>query len=49
MSWPVHISPLSCANMNNYWLENRKIPPSTSSFFASILQVRQAASSMYQN
>ncbi|MDP2878244.1 MAG: hypothetical protein Q8N74_01775 [Sulfuricella sp.] len=24
MSWPVHISPLSCANMNNYWLENRE-------------------------
>jgi len=37
MTWPVHISPLSCANMNNYWLENRKNLPSTSSFFASIL------------
>jgi hypothetical protein len=37
MTWPVHISPLSCANMNNYWLENRENLPSTSSFFASIL------------
>jgi len=43
MTWPVHISPLSCANMNNYWLENRENLPSTISFFASILQVRQAA------
>jgi len=37
MTWPVHISPLSCANMNNYWLENRENLSSTSSFFASIL------------